>query len=254
MKPQMWTLAVLVIATVALAAQQESPAPNPLGQPLVDSAGKVRDEAILRTPLLPEDRKYADLDGQRMKQFVMEVDAISLKDRDSGNLFWGRNVGTAGHVATQDWVEAYFRKHGLQNVHRMPFDLQPQWTPKSWDIDVCERRQDIQAAVRPAGRPRCVHARRRPRVGHRLGRRRRRRRLHRPRRQGQGGARPRHPAARRHPALGRPRRRQLRAPSRRAPPRSASSSASPTTSPSGRRPADAPDSISATRTGRSSAS
>ena len=135
MKHQTWTLAILVIATVALAAQQESPAPNPLGQPLVDAAGKVRDEAILRTPLLPEDRKYADLDGHRMKQFVMEVDAISLKDRDSGNLFWGRNVGTAGHLATQDWVEAYFRQHGLQNVHRMPFDLQPVWTPKSWDID-----------------------------------------------------------------------------------------------------------------------
>ena len=56
MKPQMWTLAVLVVATVALGAQQESPAsPNPLGQPLVDAAGKVRDEAMLRTPLLPED-------------------------------------------------------------------------------------------------------------------------------------------------------------------------------------------------------
>ena len=153
MKHQMWTLAVLVVATVALAAQQESPAPNPLGQPLVDAAGKVRDEAMLRTPLLPEDRKYADLDGQRMKQFVMEVDAISLKDRDSGNLFWGRNVGTAGHLATQDWVEAYFRKHGLQNVHRMPFDLQPVWTPKSWDIDFASGGRTFKLpSARPAAR------------------------------------------------------------------------------------------------------
>ena len=154
MKRQMWTLAVLVVATVALAAQQEPrEAANPLGQPLVDAAGKVRDEAMLRTPLLPEDRKYADLDGRRMKQFVMEVDAISLKDRDSGNLFWGRNVGTAGHVATQDWVEGYFRKHGLQNIHRMPFDLQPVWTPKSWDISFTNGGQTFKLpSARPAAR------------------------------------------------------------------------------------------------------
>ena len=68
-----------------------------------------------------------------MKQFLMEVDAISLKDRDSGNLFWGRNVGHArATTTTQAWVESYFRKHNLQNVHRLPFDLAPQWTPKAW--------------------------------------------------------------------------------------------------------------------------
>ncbi len=161
MKRQTFVLAVLVAATVALGAQQNAPAPpNPLGQPLVDGTGKVRDEAMLRTPLLPEDKKYADLDGRRMKQFVMEVDAISLKDRDSGNLFWGRNVGTAGHLATQDWVEAYFRKHGLQNVHRKPFDLQPVWTPKAWDISFTSggktfklpsARPAMRAASTPAG-------------------------------------------------------------------------------------------------------
>jgi len=154
MKRQMWTLAVLVVATVALAAQQEPrEAANPLGQPLVDATGKVRDEAMLRTPLLPEDRKYADLDGRRMKQVVMEVDAISLKDRDRGNPFWGRNVGTAGHVATQDWVEGYFRKHGLQNIHRMPFDLQPVWTPNSWDISFTSGSQTFKLpSARPAAR------------------------------------------------------------------------------------------------------
>jgi hypothetical protein len=153
MKRQMWTLGVLVVATAVLAAQQESPAPNPLGQPLVDAAGRVREEAMLRTPLLPEDRKYADLDGRRMKQFVMEVDAISRKDRDRGNAFWGRNVGTAGHVATQDWVEAYFRKHGLQNIHRMPFDLPPVWTPKSWDIAFTSGGQTFKLpSARPAAR------------------------------------------------------------------------------------------------------
>ena len=154
MKRRIWTLAVVVAAGVALGAQQEVPGgANPLGQPLLDGSGKVRDDAMLRTPLLPEDRKYADLDGRRMKQFVMEVDAISLKDRDSGNLFWGRNVGTAGHVATQDWVEGYFRKHGLQNVHRMPFDLQPVWTPKAWDISFTSGGRTFKLpSARPAAR------------------------------------------------------------------------------------------------------
>jgi hypothetical protein len=153
MTRQLCTLAVLIVATGALSGQQESPPPNPLGQPLVDAAGKVREDAMLRMPLLPEDRKYADLDGRRLKQFVLEVDAISLKDRDSGNVFWGRNVGTAGHVATQDWVEAYFRKHGLQNVHRMPFDLQPVWTPTSWDIAFTSGGQTFKLpSARPAAR------------------------------------------------------------------------------------------------------
>ena len=144
-------IAVLLVAAAAVVAtraqqpaQRRAPqdpeaapagAPNPLGQPLLDPHGFVRDEAMLHSPaLLPEDRKYADLDGKRMKQMLMEVDAISLKDRDSGNLFWGRNVGTPGHAATEDWVEGYFKKAGLKDIHRLSFDLAPQWTPKAYEL------------------------------------------------------------------------------------------------------------------------
>jgi len=117
------------------AAGRGAAAANPLGQPLLDPKGFIRDDAMLKAPALaPEDRKYADLDGRRMRQFLMEVDAISLKDRDSGNVFWGRNVGTPGHEATQAWVENYFRKNGLTDVRRLPFDLAPQWTPKQWEL------------------------------------------------------------------------------------------------------------------------
>jgi hypothetical protein len=126
--------AVTLVAWMTVDAQQPQAEPNPLGQPLLASPGVVREDAFLRVPLAPEDKKYADLDGMRMKGFVREVTAISQKDRASGNLFWGRNVGTAGHVATQDWVEGYFRKHNLQNVYRQPFDLAPQWMPKEFDI------------------------------------------------------------------------------------------------------------------------
>ena len=109
--------------------------PNPLGQPLIDSPGHVREDAFIHIPLRPEDARYKDIDGVRMKAILNEVIAISDKDRDSGAVFWGRNVGTPGHAATQDWVESYFRKAGLRDIHRQPFDLRPQWIPKSFAIN-----------------------------------------------------------------------------------------------------------------------
>jgi hypothetical protein len=143
------------LISASLAAQQPAARvePNPLGQPLVTATGEVRDDAIIRIPLLPEDKKYADLDGRRLKAFLMEVDAISLKDRDTGNLFWGRNVGTPGHVATQDWVEGYFRKNGLTNISRQALDLEPQWVPKSYDISFTSAGKTYKLkSARPASR------------------------------------------------------------------------------------------------------
>ena len=129
------------------------PEPNRLGQPLLDPAGFVRDEAMLTSPLAPEDKKYGDIEGVRLKQFLREVDAISLKDKDSGSLFWGRNVGTAGHEATEGWVEGYFKKNGLQDVHRIPFDLAPQWTPKAWELTFTSGGKAVPlASARPATR------------------------------------------------------------------------------------------------------
>lgn len=136
-------MAMMVVVGATMLAQNPpargrggAPAPpNPLGQPLLDPAGHVRDEAIIHAPLAPADAKYADIDGRHMKEILKEIVAISDKNRDSGEVFWGRNVGTAGHLATQDWVEAYFRKNGLKNLHRQSFDLRPQWVPsKDWEV------------------------------------------------------------------------------------------------------------------------
>jgi hypothetical protein len=111
------------------------PPPNPLGQPLLDPAGHVRDEAMIHAPLAAADAKYADIDGRRMKDILKEIVAISDRNRDAGDAFWGRNVGTSGHAETQDWVEGYFRRNKLQNVSRKSFDLRPQWMPaKDWDV------------------------------------------------------------------------------------------------------------------------
>ncbi len=108
--------------------------PNPLGQPLLDANGDLREDAYIRIPLRLDDTRYGEIRGDRLKAWLLEVDAISLADRDRGNLFWGRNVGTWGHEATQEWVEQYFRRYGLENVHRQSFDLPPQWMPSGWEI------------------------------------------------------------------------------------------------------------------------
>ena len=103
---------LLVAGTISVAAQAPQRPPeqqaNPLGQPLLDGEGHVREDAFFKVPLLPEDRKYADLDGLKMKGVLREAAAISQKDKARGTQFWGRNVGTQGHLDAQDWVEGYF--------------------------------------------------------------------------------------------------------------------------------------------------
>ena len=103
---------------------------------MLDASGQLRDDAFIRIPLRPEDERYADIEGDRLKAMLLEVDAISLADRDAGTIFWGRNVGTASHVATQDWVEGFFRRTGLDNVYRQSFDLNPVWHPTAWELTV----------------------------------------------------------------------------------------------------------------------
>lgn len=130
--------AMIASALIGVGAQtpasSQAPAPNPLGNPLLSSPEHVREDAFYKVPLLPEDRKYGDIDGLKMKSVVREAAAISQRDKSRGTLFWGRNVGFPGHDETQAWVEAYFRKFGLQDIHRKSFDLPPQWTAKSYNI------------------------------------------------------------------------------------------------------------------------
>jgi len=126
--------AVTVLAQRGAAPPREERPPNPLGQPLLDAAGHPRDDVFIRMPLAPEDRAYADLDGMQMKGYVNEVAAISLKDRERTGPkgFWGRNQGTPGHVATEEWVENYFKKFKLTDIRRQPFDVVPQWSVKDY--------------------------------------------------------------------------------------------------------------------------
>ncbi len=84
--------------------------------------------------LRADDGQYGDLQGDHLKSLLMDVDAISLADRARGTVFWGRNVGTQGHVDTENWVEAHFRRLDLSDIHRLSFDLSPQWMASSYAI------------------------------------------------------------------------------------------------------------------------
>ena len=147
-------LVVMLVAANAPLVAQQAP-PNPLGQPLLDASGQLRDDAFIRIPLRPEDERYADIEGHRLKEMLLEVDAISLDDRDAGTIFWGRNVGTASHVATQDWVEGFFRRNGLDNVYRQSFDLNPVWHPTDWELAFASGDQTftLESARPPQGAP-----------------------------------------------------------------------------------------------------
>ena len=148
------SLVVLLVASGVSLGGQQAP-PNPLGQPLLDASGQLRDDAFIRIPLRPEDERYADIEGDRLKEMLLEVDAISLADRDAGTIFWGRNVGTASHVATQDWVEGHFRRNGLDTVSRQSFDLNPVWHPTAWELTFASGDQTftLASARPPQGAP-----------------------------------------------------------------------------------------------------
>jgi Peptidase family M28 len=136
--------AVLAVVGATMFAQDPAPSgrggrgaapPNPLGQPLLDPAGHPRDDVMLHAPLPAGEAKYGDLDGGHMKDVLQDFVAISRRNRESGEAFWGRNVGTAGHAEAQNWVDAYFRKVGLQKIHRESFDLRPQWfASQGWEV------------------------------------------------------------------------------------------------------------------------
>lgn len=94
------------------------------------------EDAYIRMPLPAAEQAYADIDGLRTKEVVKEIVGISHRSRDAGDVMWGRIPGTRSEAWTNDWVEARFRKLGLQDLRRQPFDIPPQWTPISWDFSV----------------------------------------------------------------------------------------------------------------------
>ena len=118
---------VAVFGSAPLLAQQ---------QPLLDASGQVREEAYdhLRRTLLGDDRVYEPIEGRRLKGWLNEVVAMSRQSRDDGNRYWGRIAGTKYEAMAADWAEEHFRRLGMQDIHRVPFELGPQWFPIDWSV------------------------------------------------------------------------------------------------------------------------
>jgi hypothetical protein len=82
-------------------------------------------------PLLPGQDRYGNVDGERMKEWVRRICAISLKSRDDGNPYWGRLPGTPYDRMTMDLVNGELERLGL-SIRKERFVIPEDWTPRSW--------------------------------------------------------------------------------------------------------------------------
>src|SRR5258706_5951134 len=90
------------------------------------------------------DTPYADLDGVKIKGYINEITAISRKSRDDGNQYWGRITGSPYDKMTTDWVQAQFKRIGLEQVRSQEFtELPPQSWPTSLEVTAAGGSQTI---------------------------------------------------------------------------------------------------------------
>ena len=126
-------------------------------QPLVDASGQVREEAYdhLRRTLVGADQVYEPIEGRRLKGWLNEVVAISRQSRDDSNRYWGGISGTKYEAMTADWTETQFRRLGLEDIRRQPFELRPQWFPTDWSLTATGGGQTLSfVSANPATRSR----------------------------------------------------------------------------------------------------
>jgi peptidase M28-like protein len=131
-------LPVLAAIAVAIGLGGAPAAQNPDGTRVRPAAAGPAEPPHQRTAeigwrLAPSEQRYAAIDGTHLKQYVGELTAIARRYRDNGHpQFWGRIIGTAADAENAEWMMAKFRQIGLTDVHEQPFDLPPQWMPRSW--------------------------------------------------------------------------------------------------------------------------
>jgi len=100
------------------------------------TAGDVQD-AFLQWPLPHGAEQYADIDGRRMLEDVAAQVEISRRYRDEVHpKFWGRIIGTSSDAASADWLRARYEAIGLSGIDIQPFDLAPQWRPRTYEVTV----------------------------------------------------------------------------------------------------------------------
>ena len=104
-------LGLLTVAGEPLRAQTRGPeveATYGLGLPRDGDVLFVPDADYLDWPLRPEQSAYAGVSGERMKEWVRRISAISLQSQADGNQYWGRLPGTEYDRMTIELMVAVF--------------------------------------------------------------------------------------------------------------------------------------------------
>ncbi len=143
--PRAQALTIAIVASVASLGVPVAELRAQDASVLLDADGEVRDDAFdyMRMPLSPADRRYADIEGRLIKEMLEEVVAFSHRSRDDGNRYWGRIAGSEYERMTTDWLEARFRDLGLEKLHRVEFELGPQWWPRDWELTATANGQTL---------------------------------------------------------------------------------------------------------------
>lgn len=150
-----------ISAILAVALLSSIPAAQTL-DPKVDGEyglGLPRDMEILSIPdndypdwpLRPEQMKYSDVSGSRMKEWVLKISAISLQSQAAGNMYWGRLPGTVYDAMTMALMVDEFERLGLETA-RVPHTIPRDWTPTFWEASYAVRgRSHPLSTAFPAG-------------------------------------------------------------------------------------------------------
>jgi len=82
-------------------------------------------------PLTESQNQYGSIDGQRMKQQVIELGQIATRYRDAGNRWWGRLPGTSADREGMAYMTRIFENLGL-SVEHFPYTLPTDWRAVDW--------------------------------------------------------------------------------------------------------------------------
>jgi len=82
-------------------------------------------------PLMPDQERYAGIDGARMKRQVVDLAQIALRYRDAGHKWWGRFPGTTADRESMTYMTRAFEALGLE-VEHFPYVMPDDWRPTDW--------------------------------------------------------------------------------------------------------------------------
>jgi hypothetical protein len=126
----------LVVAGSAVADAQKELGP-PVEKTYGEGLPRDRDRLVFADnqypvwPLTPEQKRYAVIEGMRMKRQVVDLAQIAVRYRDGGHKWWGRLPGTTADREGMSYMTRAFEALGL-TVEHFPYVLPGDWRPTDW--------------------------------------------------------------------------------------------------------------------------